>query len=74
MPLNLIILKTDLLRVGVGYKNLISGNPRSKSSNCREFCSDRFDTNIKAIGQNFRWFSLFSYHGVWSLPAAGNRA
>ena len=62
------------LLVGVGYKNLISGNPRSKSSNCREFCSDRFGTNIKAIGQKLIWNSLFSYHGVWSLPATGNWA
>ena len=33
------------ISIDVGYKNLISGNPRSKSSNCREFCSDRFGTN-----------------------------
>ena len=35
---------------------------RKVDTNCREFCSDRFGTNIKVIGQNFRWFSLFSYH------------
>ena len=69
-----MVIVIKVMKVGVGYKSVIFGNPRSKSLNERGLSSEHFGTNIKAFGQKLSRRKPKTYHRGGFLTVTENRA